>query len=109
MAQEYGKQTQYRRGSLVVLAALQDLEESSRKERSIFPHYMRDRSMGYFTPESRARQLATLVTESFWYRWVSMGVIAVSVVAVIWTPNSSQTGLDTKVAGGGDCGAVAVR
>ena len=47
--------------------------------------------------DSRPRQIATLVSESFWYHWLSMGVIGVSVIAVIWTPNSSDAGPDTHV------------
>ena len=47
--------------------------------------------------ESRSRQIATLVLESFWYHWLSMGVIGVSIIAVIWTPNSSDAGPDTHV------------
>jgi len=94
--QEYGKQTQYRRASLVVLAALEDLDEAKKAEKMIFPPYMRDKSMGFFPRDHKARQIAILVSESFWYRWVSMGVIAISVIAVIWTPNSSKSGPDSK-------------
>jgi len=57
---------------------------------------MRDKSMGLFLRDQKARQIAVLVSESFWYRWVSMGVIAVSIIAVIWTPNSAQIGPDSK-------------
>lgn len=87
---------QYRRASLVVLAALEDLDEAKKQEAMVFPPYMRDKSMGLFLRDQKARQIAILVSESFWYRWVSMGVIVVSIIAVIWTPNSSQTGPDSK-------------
>lgn len=95
--QEYGKQTQYRRASLVVLAALEDLDQASKSKAMVFPWYMRDNSMGYFAQEHRARQISTHVINSYWYRWLSMGVIVISIIAVIWTPNSSQTGPDSKV------------
>ena len=94
--QEYGKQMQYRRASLVVLAALEDLDSASKAKSMVFPSYMRDKSMAFFPQEHRARQVSKLVTDSYWYRWLSMGVIAISIIAVIWTPNSSETGPDSK-------------
>ena len=94
--QEYGKQMQYRRASLVVLAALEDLDTASKSKSTVFPRYMRDKSMGIFDQEHRARQILMLVTNSYWYRWLSMGVIAISIIAVVWTPNSSDTGPDSK-------------
>lgn len=95
--QEFGKQTQYRRGSLVVLAALQDLDDSSEAQKPLLPGYMRDRSMSLFSPESSTRSAAQSVMASSWYNWLSLGVVLVSVIAVIWTPNSASTGPDTKV------------
>ena len=100
LTQEYGKQTQYRRGSLVVLAALQDLDEITRDERMVYPSYMRDKAMGLFLRESKARHVAIAVSENFWYRWLSMAVVGISVLAVIWTPNSSKTSHDSKVRAG---------
>ena len=94
--QEYGKQMHYRRASLVVLAALEDLDTASKAKSMVLPAYMRDRSMGYFEQGHRARQISAHVTKSVWYRWLSMGVIAISIIAVIWTPNSSQIGPDSK-------------
>lgn len=87
---------QYRRASLVVLAALEDLDTASKAKSMVFPRYMRDKSMSIFPPEHRARQISLLVTNSYWYRWLSMGVIAISIIAVVWTPNSSDTGPDSK-------------
>lgn len=81
----------------MVLAALEDLDTASESQNAIFPAYMRDKSMGYFDKEHRARQVSALVTSSYWYRWLSMGVIVISVIAVIWTPNSSSKGPDSKV------------
>lgn len=98
MVQEYGKQTQYRRASLVVLAALEDLNQASQSKSMVLPWYMRDKSVGYFDQAHKARQVSAHITQSFWYRWISMGVIAISIIAVVWTPNSSQTGPDSKVA-----------
>ena len=87
---------QYRRASLVVLAALEDLDTASKAKSMVFPKYMRDTSMGIFPSEHRARQISALVTNSYWYRWLSMGVTAISIIAVVWTPNSSDTGPDSK-------------
>ena len=87
---------QYRRASLVVLAALEDLDTASKAKSMVFPRYMRDKSMGLFPQEHRARQISEFVTNSYWYRWLSMGVIAISIIAVVWTPNSSDTGPDSK-------------
>ena len=81
----------------MVLAALEDLDEAKTAEKMVYPPYMRDKSMGLFLRDQKARQIAILVCESFWYRWVSMGAIAVSIIAVIWTPNSAQVGPDSKV------------
>lgn len=82
---------------MVVLAALKDLDESAEAKAASLPWYMRDCSMGLFPPGCQPRRLAELISESVWYRWISMGVIAASIVAVIWTPNSSEAGPDTHV------------
>lgn len=81
----------------MVLAALNDLDEAAEAKNLVLPWYMRDKSLGYFEQEHRVRKVTTHVTSSVWYRWLSMGVIVISIIAVIWTPNSSETGQDSKV------------
>ena len=39
----------------MVLAALQDLDDSAKEQRMVLPAYMRDKSMGIFTKVSGVR------------------------------------------------------
>lgn len=97
LLQEYGKQSAYRRGSLVVLAALEDIEGGPAAKPLQLPAYMRDKTLGYFMPEHKARVSGKAVLQHNWYNWASMVLIGISIIAVVWTPNSSQEGPDTKV------------
>ena len=60
-AQEYGKTMQYRRASLVVLAALESLNETRDATATVYPAWMRDRALGLLLPDNPWRAWAVRV------------------------------------------------
>ena len=98
--QEYSRPSAYKKSSLVVLAALHEVEDYAAPKRLTLPNYMRDKSMGIFVPTHKARVLGSKVIHHRGYNIASLAIIVVSIIAVVWTPNSSQEGPDTKVSPG---------